>query len=162
MGRFWNLAITQVIAVTCLALLLFPGYALAQSTPLPSSAVVSSSTVMLQVQSVSTGADETGTEYRESLASSGIDAPVLFEQNCAGCHVGGGNIIRRGKNLKSKALKRYGMDSHGAIVNIITNGKGTMSAYGEEAEFGAPTRLNSDEIEALADYVLAQAANGWK
>lgn len=94
--------------------------------------------------------------------SSAIDAAVLFEQSCAGCHGGGGNIIRRGKNLKTKALKRYGMDSHGAIANIITNGKGTMSAYGEAAEFGAPTRLTAPEIDALADYVLAQAEADWK
>ncbi len=97
-----------------------------------------------------------------SLAASAIDAPALFEQNCAGCHVGGGNVIRRGKNLKAKALKRYGMDSPEAIANIITNGKGIMSAYGEAADNGAPTRLTAPEIDALADYVLAQAAVDWK
>ena len=31
----------------------------------------------------------------------------IFKANCAGCHVNGGNIIRRGKNLKLRALKRY-------------------------------------------------------
>jgi cytochrome c6 len=94
--------------------------------------------------------------------SSAVDAPRLFEQNCAGCHLGGGNIIRRGKNLKAKALQRYGMDSQVAIANLITNGKGNMSAYGEAAQFGAPTRLTVAEIEALADYVLAQAAADWQ
>ncbi len=96
-----------------------------------------------------------------STAGAAIDAPLLFEQNCAACHAGGGNIVRRGKNLKTKALKRYGMDSQEAIANIITNGKGIMSAYGEAAENGAPTRLTTPEIEALADYVLAQAAVDW-
>ncbi len=94
--------------------------------------------------------------------ASAIDAALLFEQSCAACHVGGGNIVRRGKNLKTKALKRYGMDSQEAIANIITNGKGIMSAYGEDAKNGAPIRLTAPEIEALADYVLVQAAADWQ
>lgn len=100
--------------------------------------------------------------FAASDDAGGIDASLLFEQNCAACHVGGGNIIRRGKNLKTKALKRYGMDSPEAIANIITNGKGIMSAYGEAAENGAPTRLTAPQIEALAYYVLAQAAVDWQ
>lgn len=95
-------------------------------------------------------------------SAAAIEAPLLFEQNCAACHAGGGNIVRRGKNLKAKALKRYGMDSQEAIAHIITHGKGIMSAYGEAAEYGAPTRLTVLEIEALADYVLAQAAADWQ
>ena len=69
-------------------------------------------------------------------------AAVLFEQNCAGCHVNGGNVIRRGKNLKKKAMVRNGYSDVDAIAQIITNGKGIMSAYGD--------RLNEEEIGAIA------------
>ena len=78
----------------------------------------------------------------------------LFEVHCAGCHPNGANIIRRGKNLKQKALKRYGYESVDAIATLITNGKGLMSAYGD--------RLSEDEIASLANYVLEQAAIDWK
>ncbi|MEM9482590.1 MAG: c-type cytochrome [Cyanobacteria bacterium P01_F01_bin.116] len=81
-------------------------------------------------------------------------APELFETNCAGCHPNGANIIRRGKNLKQKALKRHGYKSLDAISTLITNGKGLMSAYGEQ--------LSPDDINTLAQYVLDQAAVNWK
>lgn len=78
----------------------------------------------------------------------------VFSANCAGCHISGGNIIRRGKNLKKNTLKRYKMDSLEAIINIVTNGKNNMSAYQE--------RLTSEEIENVAAYVLEQAEKNWK
>lgn len=77
----------------------------------------------------------------------------LFEQNCAGCHVNGGNIIRRGKNLKQRAMRRNGYGEINAIANIITNGKGIMSAYGD--------RLNAAEIDAIAQYVHEKSESGW-
>lgn len=86
----------------------------------------------------------------ESLAT----APAqLFELHCAGCHPGGGNIIRRGKSLQQRALARHKVDSTAAIAVLITQGKGVMSAFGD--------RLEPAEIEALSQYVLEQAAAGW-
>ena len=78
----------------------------------------------------------------------------IFELNCAGCHPNGNNIIRRGKNLKSKALHRNGYDSVEAITNIVTNGKNNMSAFGN--------RLSETEIQQVANYVLQQAENNWR
>ncbi len=78
----------------------------------------------------------------------------IFSFHCAGCHVNGGNIIRRGKNLKKNALKKYGMDSLAAITAIVTNGKNNMSAYKE--------RLTTEEIQQVAAYVLEQAEKDWK
>jgi cytochrome c6 len=78
----------------------------------------------------------------------------IFETQCAGCHINGGNIVRRGKNLKQKALKKYGMDSIEAIANIVTNGQGNMSAYKD--------RLTAEEIQAVSAYVLQQAEAGWR
>lgn len=78
---------------------------------------------------------------------------TLFELNCAGCHVNGGNIIRRGKNLKKRAMERNGYEEVSAIAQIITNGKGIMSAYGD--------RLSEEEIRAIAQYVHDQSESGW-
>jgi cytochrome c6 len=78
----------------------------------------------------------------------------IFDFHCAGCHINGGNIIRRGKNLKKNALKKYGMDSLAAITAIVTNGKNNMSAYQE--------KLTTEEIETVAAYVLEQAEKDWK
>lgn len=81
-------------------------------------------------------------------------AAEVFSVNCAGCHINGGNIIRRGKNLKQKALKRYGMDSIANIANLVTNGKNIMPAYKD--------RLSEQQISDVAAYVLSQAKNDWK
>lgn len=84
-------------------------------------------------------------------ASSGGE---IFTANCAGCHAKGGNIIRRGKNLKAKALNRNGVDSPEAIISLVTGGKGIMPAYRD--------RLTAEEIDAVSHYVLEQAATDWK
>ena len=78
---------------------------------------------------------------------------TLFEVHCVGCHPNGGNIIRRGKTLKARALERYGYDDVDSIAEIITHGKGIMSAYQD--------RLTPDEIQRLATYVFDQAKAGW-
>lgn len=89
----------------------------------------------------------------EDAAASAQRPAQLFEVHCVGCHPNGGNIIRRGKNLKAKALKRYGYDDGASIADIIAHGKGVMSAYND--------RLSPEEIQALATYVLEQAEAGW-
>ncbi|MEG3898929.1 MULTISPECIES: c-type cytochrome [unclassified Microcoleus] len=78
----------------------------------------------------------------------------VFSANCAGCHINGSNIIRRGKNLKQKALKKYGMDSIANISNLVTNGKGIMPAYKD--------RLSEQQIIDVSAYVLSQAETDWK
>lgn len=82
-----------------------------------------------------------------------VAPPTLFETHCVGCHVGGGNIVRRRKTLKQRALQRNGVDSIDAIAELITYGKGAMSAYGD--------RLTAEEIDLLAHYVWQQAQNNW-
>lgn len=92
-----------------------------------------------------------------TLPANALDAAPgaeIFSFHCAGCHVNGGNIIRRGKNLKKNALKKYRMDSLAAITTIVTNGKNNMSAYKE--------RLTTEEIQKVAAYVLEQAEKDWK
>jgi cytochrome c6 len=89
-----------------------------------------------------------------AIADEMTDGAKIFNVNCAGCHVNGGNIIRRNKNLKLKALQKNKMDSLEAIEEIVTNGKNNMSAYRD--------RLSPQEIEIVSSYVLEQAKNNWK
>ncbi len=83
-----------------------------------------------------------------------VTAAEVFSVNCAGCHNNGGNIIRGGKNLKQKALKRYGMDSIANIANLVTNGKNIMPSYKD--------RLSEQQIIDVSAYVLSQAETDWK
>ena len=77
----------------------------------------------------------------------------IFDVHCVGCHVNGGNIVRRGKTLKQKALKRNGVDSLEAIASLVSNGKSNMPAYKQ--------RLSDPQIQAVSAYVLEQAAKNW-
>lgn len=78
----------------------------------------------------------------------------IFGVHCAGCHANGGNIVRRGKTLKQKALEKNGMASLEAIMAIVTNGKNNMSAYKD--------RLSEPQIATVAAYVLERAAQDWR
>ena len=78
---------------------------------------------------------------------------MLFQQNCAACHAGGGNLVNAMKTLKKEALVKYDMYSQEAIVYQVTNGKNAMPAFG--------SRLSSEQIENVAGYVLDQAEKGW-
>lgn len=77
----------------------------------------------------------------------------LFVNHCAGCHVNGGNIIRRGRTLRLDALNRNGLASPAAIAEIASAGRGQMSGYGEVLGPGGP--------EAVAAWVWEQAQVGW-
>ncbi len=89
-----------------------------------------------------------------ALAADIANGEQIFSVQCAGCHINGGNIIRRGKNLKQKALKRNGMDSIEAISSIVANGKNNMSAYKD--------RLSEQQIQDVSTYVLDQAEKDWR
>lgn len=91
---------------------------------------------------------------RPAFAADTANGAKIFSVECAGCHLNGGNIVRRGKTLKTKALKRNGMDSLEAIVSLTTNGKNNMSAYKD--------RLSTQAIEDVSAYVLEQAEKDWR
>ena len=77
----------------------------------------------------------------------------IFNANCSACHIGGNNVIIANKTLRREALEKYEMNSLAAIKNQVTNGKNAMPAFGG--------RLEEEEIEAVATYVLDQAEKGW-
>lgn len=86
-------------------------------------------------------------------AEASPDGAVLFENHCAGCHVHGGNIIRRGKTLRLTALERQGLASPEAIAQVAAAGIGQMGGYATSLGEGGP--------EAVAAYVWQQAQAGW-
>lgn len=81
-------------------------------------------------------------------------ASLLFENHCAGCHVNGGNIIRRGRTLRLGALRRNGIEGPEAIAIIAAEGLGQMSGYGEA--------LGPGGAEAVGAWVWEQALRDWK
>ena len=81
------------------------------------------------------------------------DGAQLFELHCAGCHVNGGNIIRRGQTLKLEALERHGIDGPAGILEIAVAGRGQMAGYGAV--------LGETGAEAVAAYVWQQALLDW-
>ena len=88
------------------------------------------------------------------LAADTANGAKLFEIHCVGCHVNGGNIIRRNKTLKLKALERNKVNTIDAIATLVANGKANMSAYKD--------RLSAAEIDDVSAYVLEQANKGWR
>ena len=93
-------------------------------------------------------------EIPTALAAETAKGAEIFQINCAGCHAGGGNIVRWWKNLKIRTLKKNKLDSVEAIAYLVKNGKNNMSAYKD--------RLTETEIETVSGYVLKQAENGWR
>ena len=81
------------------------------------------------------------------------DGAQLFEMHCAGCHVNGANIIRRGKTLKLAALERQGLASEEAIAAIAAQGQGQMSGYADV--------LGEDGLQQVAEWVWQQSQAGW-
>jgi cytochrome c6 len=78
----------------------------------------------------------------------------LFENHCVGCHVNGGNIIRRGRTLRLSSLRRNGIEGPEAIAAIASGGLGQMSGYGEA--------LGPGGAEAVGQWVWDQALRDWK
>jgi cytochrome c6 len=85
--------------------------------------------------------------------AAGRNGAQLFAQHCAGCHINGGNIIRRGRTLRLAALQRNGIEGSATIAAIASGGIGQMGGYSEVLGEGGP--------EAVAEWVWQQAQTGW-
>ncbi len=51
-----------------------------------------------------------------AIAASHEEGAKLFKQNCAACHIGGGNLVAANKTLKKDALEKYDIYTKEAIV----------------------------------------------
>lgn len=87
------------------------------------------------------------------LAADTTEGAKVFTANCAACHLGGRNVIAAAKTLKKDALEANKMDSIEAITTQVQNGKNAMPAF--------KNRLNDEQIEAVATYVLDRANQDW-
>ena len=88
-----------------------------------------------------------------SIALDSSTGESLFKEHCAGCHINGGNIIRRNKTLRLKALERYGLDNPEAIARVAREGIGQMSGYENVLSEGG------DQLVAI--WIWAQAQKAW-
>ena len=77
----------------------------------------------------------------------------LFKNHCSGCHINGGNIIRRSKNLKISSLKHNGIDNPEAIAKIARQGIGLMDGYKEQ--------LGDNGDQIVANWIWEQAQKAW-
>ena len=82
-----------------------------------------------------------------------LDGERLFIENCSGCHVKGGNIIRRNKTLKIKDLKRNGIETPELIAEIAREGIGSMSGYKEV--------LGEKGDQIVANWIWQQSQSAW-
>lgn len=78
----------------------------------------------------------------------------VFAANCASCHAGGKNLVNPVKTLKKLDLEKYNMYSLEAIKTQVTNGKAAMPSF--------KGRLNPEQIDDVASYVLDKADKDWK
>jgi cytochrome c6 len=82
-----------------------------------------------------------------------VEGGRLFANTCAGCHLNGGNIVRRDRTLKLKALQRRGIDGPEAIARIAAQGIGRMDGYAKV--------LGPDGPEKVGAWVWKQALENW-
>ena len=90
---------------------------------------------------------------RQTWAQSNSNGEKLFIENCAGCHIKGGNIIRRNKTLKLQALKRNKLDNPEAIAKVAREGIGNMSGYKKV--------LGEEGDKIVANWIWEQAQKAW-
>lgn len=92
-----------------------------------------------------------------ALAGEISNGAKIFNDSCASCHIGGGNILIDEKTLKkqalSKYLENYDTDSIQAIISHVQNGKNAMPAF--------KGKLSDQEILEVAAYVFEKAEQGW-
>lgn len=88
-----------------------------------------------------------------AFAADAASGAKIFSANCAACHQGGRNVVIAAKTLQKEALQKYNMNSIEAIVTQVQNGKNAMPAF--------KGRLNDEQIEDVAAYVLEKSEKGW-
>ncbi len=97
------------------------------------------------------------TSIHPALAAETPNGAKIFNDNCAACHIGGGNILISQKTLKKEALlkylENYERDRIQAIIHQVQNGKNAMPAF--------KNKLSAEEILEVAAYVLQQSEQGW-
>jgi cytochrome c6 len=144
----WRRLVSFLVALLLLLGLIVPPAALGFPGGAPALAAAMPEPAGPEADGLVDGLD--GSVLRLSVLDAGSS---LFGAHCAGCHLQGGNIIRRGKTLKMAALERNGITSPEAIAAIAAGGVGQMGGYAQVLGEGGP--------EAVAAWVWQQALDGW-
>ena len=92
---------------------------------------------------------------RPALAADLENGESVFLGNCAACHANGNNSVVAEKVLRKAAMEQYltGGWNVEAVKTQVTNGKGSMPAFGD--------KLGPDDIEDVASYVFDQSNGKW-
>ena len=90
-----------------------------------------------------------------TMAADAEKGKEIFTKNCSTCHSGGKNVMAAGKSLSKEDLETNKMNSAAAIIDLVTNGKPPMPAFGKLGT------INAADIENVAAYVLKKADAGW-
>ncbi|QLE55319.1 c-type cytochrome [Nostoc sp. TCL26-01] len=92
-----------------------------------------------------------------ALAAEASIGAKIFNNNCASCHIGGGNILISEKTLHkealSKYLENYAEDAIPAIIHQVQYGKNAMPPFKD--------KLTEQEILEVAAYVFQKSEQGW-
>ena len=89
------------------------------------------------------------------MAADAEKGKEIFTNNCTTCHSGGKNVMAASKSLSKEDLETNKMNSAAAIIELVTNGKPPMPAFGKLGT------INAADIENVAAYVLKKADAGW-
>jgi cytochrome c6 len=89
-----------------------------------------------------------GMQQGTAVPSSGEQ---LFKENCAACHVGGGNIVNPKMPLKGAPL----LKTFAAFLSQIRKPQPPMTAF-------PPARISEEQARKLYAYILKQNKAGWK
>ena len=90
-----------------------------------------------------------------TMAADAEKGKEIFTKNCTTCHSGGKNVMAASKSLSKEDLETNKMNSAAAIIELVTNGKPPMPAFGKLGT------LNATDIENVAAYILKKADAGW-
>jgi len=77
----------------------------------------------------------------------GNDGQALFQQHCAVCHPGGGNIINPLKALDGETLAANGIETVGDIVDNIRQPGPGMTRFDKD-------QLSDRDAGRIAEYIL--------
>ncbi len=82
-------------------------------------------------------------------AASGAEqtGEALFKQNCAVCHVNGGNIVNPQKPLHKKEREANGIKTASDIMKLMRNPGPGMTKFDEKT-------ISNKDAKKIAEYVL--------
>lgn len=111
---------------------------------LPTALMVSA---LLSVTACNQGPQDEVVNAAPAAAVAGRDGRNLFQQHCAVCHPGGGNIINPQKGLDRATLAANNIDTVGAIVAIMRQPGPGMTPFDEAT-------LSEPDAALIAEFIL--------